>query len=119
MPNRDGLPRRRGVTEVFADRIVKSNPALRAQPHDTSGDELLADRADLVDRLRRRAGAELQVGNAIAPHLHRLAVLQDGQGQARDVLPVHLRRDVVIDLVGAGATARRRPDDQGQPDASE
>ena len=71
-----GVPSR-----VLADGSSMRQAAFPDQQHDAGRDELLADRSDFVDRVRRRGGAALAIGDAVAGDLHDLPVLEHGERQ--------------------------------------
>src|SRR5205823_4523496 len=73
--------------------------------HDCRGDELLADRRQWENSVRRGGRLEFEVGEAIARRLDELAVADNGQRQAGDAPVLHLDLDEIIDLVGADAAA--------------
>ena len=73
-----------------------ADPAVLNQQHDAGRDELFAGRGDLVNGCRRGRSLELDIREAVTLGLHDLTVLDDGERQARDVLPLHLRPDAVV-----------------------
>ena len=83
LPNRDRSPRRRRLIEVFADSIVEAEPLFLDEQHDSAGNELLADRADLVNRLRGRGNLSFAISHAISGGFNDGAVPDNRQRKPR------------------------------------
>ena len=81
--------------------------------HHQRGRELLADRPGLIDRLRTRRNAELDVREPIALGLDDLPVAHDGEREAGDLLALHLGRDEGVDLRAGRRRRQHGEEDQG------
>ncbi len=118
---RDSAPARRNFGQVLRQRVVEIELVLIGQHHHGHGGELLADRADLIDRLRLRGHLVFQCGDSIAFEVERFAVLDHGERHAGNVLPPHLGLKIAVDCrcrisFGAPAspgTAWRKPGRRG------
>jgi hypothetical protein len=93
MPNRNCFPRRGCSFKVFADRVIESELAFLDKQHDSCGDELLTDRRDSVDGFGFGLDLELDIRQAIAFGLNDLTVFDDDEGEARNILLMHLGFD--------------------------
>ncbi len=79
--------------EVLADWVIQSDLALLDEQHDSGGNELLADRRNLVDGFRRGRHLEVDVRDAVARALDNLTFLEHHEREAWDVLPLHFVLD--------------------------
>src|SRR5687768_11883288 len=114
MANRNGVPRGRYPLEVFADGIVYGHAAFLDEQHDSSRDELLADRPGVVDSFRRGRDLESSIRQPIPGSLDDLTVLDDGDREARDVLCLYLGPDVVVGWIRANDGARNKQNESGK-----
>ena len=96
----DVLPRLRRAFEKFADPVVHAQPAVLYEDQYSGRNQLLADRADLVDRFGSRRNVEFRIRQPVATGLDDLPVLDDRDRYTGDALSCHLRSDKVVDLVG-------------------
>src|SRR4029450_13670922 len=103
MPDGNGFPGIRLALEKLADRIVQPNLTLLDEQHDSGGNELLADRRNLVDGFGRRRSLELHVRDAVPRALDDSTFLEHDQREARDVLPLHFVLDKNVCPVGLRA----------------
>src|SRR5437867_8724019 len=99
MPNGNILPRFRRAFEVFTHPIINADLALFDQQHDPRGKKLFADRTYLVNGVWLGGYVQLDVRQAVAFRLDDLAVLDGGEGDARDMLLLHLGLDVFVNLI--------------------
>src|SRR6476619_1337899 len=96
MPNRNCFPRCWCSFKVFADRVIKAEPAFLDEQHDSRGDELLTDGRDLVDGIRRGRDLAFDTRQAITLGLNDFAVFDHSQGKAWDMLTLHLGLNEVV-----------------------
>ena len=68
---------------------------------DACGDKLLADGADFVDGFRSGRNIEFNIRQAVPFGLDNLPVLYDSDGDAGNMLPLHLGFHVVVNIICA------------------
>src|SRR5688500_12250788 len=100
MPNGDVLPRIGCVVKEAIDLVVEAEFAFINEHENKRGGELFGDRADLEYRVDSRWGLQFDVGQTAGSGLCNFAVSNDRENEARDSPLIHLRFDVVVDLVG-------------------
>src|SRR2546427_13012496 len=110
--HRDRLPRLRRARQVPPDGIVELDLTLLDEQHDGRRGELLGHRRQLEHGVRRHRHVVLEVRVPIAARLQELALADDRQGRARDVAPLHLDLDVIVDRVGVRGRRRQRGEQQ-------
>src|SRR4029453_15456012 len=96
MPNGNILPRVGGSFEKLADLVIECDLAFLNKQQYSGGKKLLADRAYFVDGLWPGGNVELNIRQSVALHLYDLAILDYSNGNAGDMLLLHLGFDVVV-----------------------
>lgn len=117
LANGDVLPCRRCARQVLGDVVVEREFAVLDQQHHQRGGELLAGRARLVDRLRRRRHAVFEVGETEPGGEDHFAVIDQCQASPRQPLAIELllQRGEQLALVErCAATTCRRTGASGQ-----
>lgn len=115
---RDRPPAIGRALEKAADRIVQLQPSILRQQHDRGRNELLADRANLVHRVRRRRHLSRDIGQTVSLNFDDLSILDDRKRQTRYLRARHLGADVIVHLVCAcrgGPGAHENDDERGDP----
>ena len=116
VPNGDKAPGRGRVLKVLRDRVLEGQAALLNQQHDAGRDELLADRANLVHRVRRRRHLSRDIGQTVSLDLDELSVPDHRKRHAWHFRARHLGADVVVHLVCAcrrGRDGHESDDERG------
>src|SRR5688572_19744071 len=114
MTKRDRLPRARCPFKILTELVVQSDPVVLNEQHDSGGDELLAHRSDLENSIGPCSNAIFQIGKPISFRLDQRAVFDHRNGNRGNVLTLHHRLDVIIDVIRANSDGGNKNQSEGK-----
>src|SRR6185503_6276288 len=108
MSDRDVLPTLGNVAKVFTDLVVEIDLAVFDEHHHRGRRKLLSNRAGLKHRLRFYRDLMLEIRESVAFDDQWLAIFDDGERHARDLLLLHLGLDEFVDFRRYRVLRKRR-----------
>ena len=114
VPDRDFPPCLRRALQIIGDLVVQVQLAIFHQQQDAGGEELLAHRSDLIDRLGPRGDVELDVGQAVALRRTIVPSLTTAMDKPGMSLPFDLGCEVIVNFVRGKRMGGDNQDHQDQ-----